>query len=124
MVLLFDENFSKPVIDLIREQGFAVHSVRDECAGIPDEAVLAYAVKLGAWLVSFDLDFGELVFRKGAACPPCVLIFRVTSFRPVEISQALLDLLKTPALFESKLVIWTRERVRFRPLPLRAAKSD
>jgi predicted nuclease of predicted toxin-antitoxin system len=119
MVLLFDENFPKPVVDQIRAKGFTAHSVVEECAGAPDESVLAYAVKLNAWLISFDLDFGELVFRKGSATPPCVVIFRVKSFQPIEVVQALLELLKTPEIFKNNLVIWTRERVRFRPLPLR-----
>ena len=57
--------------------GHDVLSVATVAAGIDDRAVLALARRDSRWLLTFDSDFGELVFQKGEAPPPAILFFRL-----------------------------------------------
>ena len=60
--LLVNENFPVPALKLLRAQGVQAEAVQELMPGAPDTTVLAYAVAHGHWLVTFDRDYGELVF--------------------------------------------------------------
>jgi len=84
--LLADENFPLPVIDGLMAAGYDVASIARQCPGIDDRAVLALARKTGRRLLTFDSDFGDLVFFHGATPPPAILYFRI---HPIVIEDVL-----------------------------------
>ncbi len=71
--LLANENFPLPAVRLLREAGVDVETVLDVMPAASDEDVLAYARREQRWIVTFDRDYGDLVFRKGMLPPPCSL---------------------------------------------------
>lgn len=60
--LLLNENFPAPSTSLLRQFGFDVLSVAEEFAGMKDADVLSIAVREGRWLITFDRDYGGLLF--------------------------------------------------------------
>jgi predicted nuclease of predicted toxin-antitoxin system len=74
--LLVNENFPWPALLSLRAAGVEVDSVSELLPAAADSAVLAHAVACGAWLVTFDRDYGELVFARKVAPPSAILYLR------------------------------------------------
>ncbi len=117
MKLLVDENFPAPATEQLRKLDVQILSISENCPGISDEAVLKLAIAQDAWLVTFDLDFGELIFQRQLPAPRALIVLREAVFKPSDLVKALLDLIAQANTLENHFVIWTRERVRFRPFP-------
>ena len=65
------------------------------------------------WLRSFDGDFGELVFLRGAEPPPAILFFRLHPIVTVDVLDlALRALDQVPA---GVFAVVTRDGTRMRP---------
>jgi len=62
MSFLADENFPRPALEALRKAGCEVFSVAEECSGIDDEEVAALCERRQSILLTFDKDFGELIF--------------------------------------------------------------
>ena len=80
--LLANENFPAPSIRLLRDRGYDVAAVAEGGGSLADPHVLALAVAEKRWIVTFDRDYGELIFARGLAAPPAVILFRMRSYRP------------------------------------------
>lgn len=63
MKILADENIERGFIEALREAGFDVLSVRESYIGFADDEILQVAVDEKAVILTYDTDFGELVFR-------------------------------------------------------------
>lgn len=117
LTVVVDENFPAPATRLLRQAGHVIVAVSEVSAGISDEAVLQLANIHNAWLVTFDLDFGELVFQRGLQAPRALILLRETRFSPTDLAGVVSTMLGQLAVYDNKFVIWSRERVRTRPLP-------
>jgi predicted nuclease of predicted toxin-antitoxin system len=80
MKLLIDVSAGHAVAEALRNQGHDVLAVRDRDPTMPDIDILAWAVADDRLVVTFDKDFGELVFRSGQAHSG-VLLLRLESAR-------------------------------------------
>jgi predicted nuclease of predicted toxin-antitoxin system len=116
--LLADENFPKASVVRLRTAGHEVGSIAEDMAGVSDRAVLALARSENRYLLTFDRDFGELIYRRGEAAPRGVIYFRFLPVDPEEPARVLEALLKRPEIqLEARLTVVTRDQVRQRPLP-------
>jgi predicted nuclease of predicted toxin-antitoxin system len=75
--LLLDENFPHSAAQGLTQAGHDVQSMRTLDPGVPDLRVLALAREQGRCLVTFDADFGDLVFQHGAEPPQCIVYLRM-----------------------------------------------
>ena len=83
-LLLADENFPKTSYLFLREQGHDIKHIVDEgLASILDERVLELAITERRIIITFDSDFGELIFRDGYR-PEGVVFFRWKSSTPAQ----------------------------------------
>lgn len=82
--LLLNENFPEPASAVLRQMGWDAVSVTERMPGTNDSNVLAWARRESRWLVTFDMDYGDLIFRNRLPPPPVVLMLRVPSYRPAE----------------------------------------
>lgn len=115
--LLADENFPRPAIAALRAAGHDVLAVRESCPGIDDLQVLELARQTGRWLLTFDSDFGKLVFSHGAGAPPAILYFRLMPIRiDTVLSLAFRAILEVP---EGHFGVIEPDITRLRPLPSR-----
>ncbi len=63
MKFLADENIPLEVVNILKSKSFDIKSVTEIKRGLLDEGVLVLANKESRVLVTFDTDFGELIFR-------------------------------------------------------------
>lgn len=117
--LLADENVPQAVVAGLRAAGFDVRTMREHAPEADDRAVLAHARRLGRWLLTFDGDFGELIFRHGEAPPPAVLYFRLHPIVPEQVLELALRALGSGV--ESGFIVITTAGERHRPF---SAASD
>jgi predicted nuclease of predicted toxin-antitoxin system len=112
--LLADENIPMPVIEVLRVAGHDVLSIRESAPGSPDEAVLRLAVAKNRILVTFDRDYGELVFGMGLEPPPSIIYLRFAPASASAVSDAILSLLADPGSVVGSMVIVSRQGIRQR----------
>jgi len=117
MRLLADENVPRVAVDALAHEGFDIRWVHRENPGIADEQVLAQALREQRLLITFDKDFGELVFRRGHAASVGVVLFRVPDMMPAEVSEFVLQVLRAGHPLEGHFSVVERDRIRVRALP-------
>lgn len=115
--LLANENFPAPSIRLLRDRGYDVAAVAEGGGSLADQDVLALAVAEKRWIVTFDRDYGELIFARGLAAPPAVVLFRMRSYRPDDPGRVLADLLDSGVELDGHFVLVEEAGLRKRPLP-------
>lgn len=115
--LLADENIPAKAIEALRVAGLDAFSIREHAPGITDEEVLRLAVAQSRVLVTFDRDFGELIFGHGRTPPPSVIYFRIVPSDSREVSDTVLSLLVEPESIYGSMVIVSRQGVRRRRFP-------
>lgn len=114
--LLANENIPRQSVLALRQAGYDVHYIAETAAGLHDEQVLSLAVNEGRWVLTFDRDYGELIFGRRRTPPPCVIYFRLLDCRPEEAAQLLLPLLVEPQRFIGQFVVLSADGYRNRPL--------
>jgi predicted nuclease of predicted toxin-antitoxin system len=116
--LLADENLPKASVVSLRTAGHDIRSIAEDMSGASDRAVLALARSENRYLLTFDRDFGDLIYRHGEAAPPGVIYFRLLPADPEELARIMKALVQRPEIrLEGRLTIVTRKQVRQRPLP-------
>lgn len=117
MKFLADENIPLILIKQLQEKGWNIKSVGAEHAGIEDEEVLNLANQEDRILLTFDSDFGELIFRKGKEIKTGIIYFRLDQFMPEDPGALLLTLLAENKIdFLGKISVVTKETVRQRKI--------
>ena len=91
MKFLANENFPFPSIKFLREKGFDVISISEDSSGISDEEVLQKAALENLVILTFDRDYGELIFRYLKDNPPTVVYFRIKGQMPQEAGKILIE---------------------------------
>jgi predicted nuclease of predicted toxin-antitoxin system len=86
---------------------------------VKDREVLSIAVAQERWIVTFDRDYGELIFSQSFPTPPALIYLRLHSYRPELPGRLLVDLLREPSNLAGQFVVIQDENLRKRPLPLR-----
>ncbi len=94
-MFLANENFPRPGILLLREKGYKVISIQEEYAGIDDDTVMKIANESKYIILTFDSDYGELIFRYAKNNPPSVVYFREKGNTPLYAADTLIKLLQS-----------------------------
>lgn len=92
MKALANENFPAPSTRILRAAGWDVKSIKETMPGISDEEVLQVTVAEKRIILTFDRDYGELLFRYRHAPPPAVVYFRSKGDTPESAGRLLLDI--------------------------------
>jgi predicted nuclease of predicted toxin-antitoxin system len=107
-----------PVIHMLREAGHDVYAVAENNPGIGDDIVLDQARKSGRTLLTFDKDFGHLVFKRGLPAPRGIILVRLPALLSwTEMGQALIRALAAPTQWELSFAVIDQYRVRITRLP-------
>lgn len=106
-MFLANENFPGPSIRILRDNGYNVKSIAETTPGISDEEVIRIANSDGLIILTFDSDYGELVFRYAHANPPSIVYFREKSNHPNFADETLVRILseKVPTLTDRFTVV-------------------
>lgn len=117
MLFIADENFPQPSVNKLRSAGHDVVAIISDSPGAADEDILARAVQETRIVLTFDRDFGELVYRLRLPPPLGVVFFRFDPATPTEPAEYLLRLMADQELtLEQRFTVADRRQVRQRPL--------
>ena len=114
-----DENMSPAVAALLRDGGHDAISIAETAPRMPDPDILALAVRYNRILVTFDTDFGDLIYRWGMPAPSAVILFRLVSTPEAEKPQVVARLLLEEQDWVGCFWVVTESAIRNRPLPAR-----
>lgn len=82
--LLLNENVPLPTAKRLRAAGWDTLTIAEGHASIDDSAVMQLARDEWRWLITFDRDYRELMFRQHLPPPPLILLLRVSSYLPAD----------------------------------------
>ena len=104
--MLANENFPLTSIKILEGAGFDIISIGRDFSGILDSEVVELAIKDKRTILTFDRDYGELIFKKGFEPDAGVIYFRWSNFQPNEPGEYLKKLLKSEKIqFEGRLTV-------------------
>ncbi|MEG4306765.1 DUF5615 family PIN-like protein [Microcoleus sp. D3_18a_C4] len=116
MRFLANENFPLLSVQILRQAQLEVASVTEDSPGIEDSEVLARAADEERVILTFDRDYGELIYRLRLRSPRGVIYLRFRPHTPEEPASILLNLLQTEGLqFEERFTVVDRDQIRQRP---------
>ena len=120
--LLLDENFPHTAARGLTHAGHDVQSVAALAPGLADRGVLALAREHQRCLVTFDSDFGDLVFQHRAEPPPCIVYLRLNPIVSEEVLALSLQALQGP--LEGMFIVATPRALRRRPFAASAGDGS
>ena len=109
--LLADENIPKETVNLLKEQGVDVISVQDFSSGLSDRDILELANAKGRIVLTFDKDFGQIIFKEKYKSQGLILL-RFVPESPQQISKRNLQLLATKIRIEKNVVVIKEDNVK------------
>jgi predicted nuclease of predicted toxin-antitoxin system len=112
---------SLTTVDALRATNHEAVHLRDEgLIRLPDPKIAAKAVAEGRIVLTFDLDFGDILATAGSE-GPSVVIFRLRDQTPAAVNPRLFRVIAECAeeLTSGAIVIVEDERFRVRRLPIR-----
>lgn len=122
IALLANENFPAPAIRKLRDAGLDVIAVSEAMPSASDKAVMEFARREQRWIVTYDRDYGDLVFREGIPPPPAILFFRQEPYPPEYPADLVSAMLSEPQLAEGCMVVISERNIRRKRFPVVADK--
>lgn len=116
MRLLANENIPLATVEVLRQAGEDVVSVTEDSPGASDEAVIEWARQEGRIVVTFDRDYGELVFHHRLPPPAGVLYMRFEPESPIEPAAFIARLKEDGVELEGRFTMVNRDGIRQRPI--------
>ena len=115
MEFLANENFPLPSVKLLRASNIVIRSISEENPGISDAQVIQLAVDNNFIILTFDKDYGELIFKYAIAKPPGVIFFRNKGQEPEFAGKALLQMLLDKIItLEARFTVIDKDSIRQR----------
>ena len=111
MRFLADENVPYGVVKRLRKDGVDIMSVYDVRRGITDSEVAELANSEGRILITFDKDFGTILFVEGLKLPGLILL-RFPPKNVEYIYKNLKTVLSKEIDFQGKIVSVHEDRIR------------
>lgn len=115
MLFLANENSPLPSVIFLRLNGYNILSVSELYPGISDGEVIDKAVADNSIILTFDKDYGEILFKHERKNPPAVIFFRYKGENPESAGQLLFDIIENRKLdIENKFTVIEKEGIRQR----------
>lgn len=117
MDFLANENFPVNSIRLLRNVGHNVASIIEDTPGVKDYTILKRAYEEKRLILTFDRDYGELIYKHRSITPVGVVYFRFSPSTPEEPAKILIDILEEGKIqLLGKFTVIERGRVRQKTL--------
>lgn len=117
MRLCANENIPEDCVTRLRQAGRDVLWIREAAPGSPDDSVLARAPSESRLLVTFDKDFGQLVFRRGARASRGIVLFRISQPSPGAVAGRVATVLASRDDWHGHFSVVDDFTIRMRRLP-------
>ena len=113
---LANENVPGDAVRAARAAGHDVAWMAEVAPGEEDDLVLARALRERRVLVTFDKDFGELVFRRGRQASCGIVLLRPRLQSPAYLAQLFLNVLRRGLNLERHFTVARDQMLRIIPL--------
>jgi predicted nuclease of predicted toxin-antitoxin system len=113
--LLADENIPKKTVEALKQREIDIVSVADSSSGLSDRAVIELANNENRVIVTFDKDFGELIFRERLEAKGLILL-RFAPVSPEHIAERIAHIMAQKIQIENKIIVVREDSVRVVPL--------
>lgn len=117
MRLCANENIPGDCVNRLRQSGHDVLWIREAAPGSSDSDVLARAFAEGRLLITFDKDFGELVFHRGAKASHGIILFRILHPSPLAVAERIAAVLASRSDWSGHFSAVDDFTIRMRQLP-------
>lgn len=115
MKFLANENIPRASVLFLRDAGLDIVAIGDGFSGISDREVISFANEEGRTILTFDSDYGELIFKNGLKVGGGVIYLRIPMGHPQFAAEAVLSILDGKGLvFENTLTVLDPDKVRQR----------
>lgn len=115
MKFVADEGIDALVVSQLREEGHQVWYIAEMSPGISDTAVLEMAQEEAAILLTYDKDFGDLVFRQHHSSQGVVLI-RLHGYSSVRKAELVSTMVRQHGSeLSGAFTVLTPQKTRIRP---------
>ena len=114
MRFLANENFPDPSIIVLRHAGYEIKSIRTDATSIADPQVIALAQAESRIILTFDKDYGELIFKGGIEAPPAVLFLRYRGRDPKVAAALIHEAINSGTALEGRFTIIEEDGIRQR----------
>jgi predicted nuclease of predicted toxin-antitoxin system len=114
---LANENVPADAVRAAQSAGIDLLWVRDLNPGASDDVILSCAVAEDRVLVTFDKDFGQMVFDLGRTASPGIVLLRPRPRSPQFVAQFAVAVLSQPIVWEGHFCVAREGRLRVVPLP-------
>ena len=115
MKILVNENFPKTSVLFLQASGYDVKSIGINDAGISDNEVMEFAIAENRLIVTFDSDYGELIFKHGYKPSAGVIYLRIMEYTPEYPGRLIHSILSTSKLdFTRKISVIDQNGIRQR----------
>lgn len=114
MKFLANENFPKSSYLLLKNENLDIVHIGLTHSSISDHEVMVLAISENRIILTFDSDYGELVFKMGYK-PEGVVFMRIKEFAPHYPAELILDLLNNREIpLIGKFTVIDEEQIRQR----------
>lgn len=116
MRFLADENLHALVVQRLRAADVEVEWMVETAPGATDEAILGRPDIGDLVLLTFDRDFGDLIFNRGYPAPRAILYSRLDRSDPEGIAARFVEVIGA-GVPEHHMVTITADAERLKPFP-------
>lgn len=117
MKFLANEKFPLTSLKILSEAGFDITGIGIDFHGISDKDVIELAQRERRTILTFDRDYGELIFKKGLKPDAGVIYLRWDDFKPDEPGRYLVELFKsTDIVFDKMHTVISEKTIRQRKI--------
>ncbi len=118
MQILADENIPRVVVDGLRNEGYNLHWIAEAMPGASDEEVLAVAMEQERTLLTFDKDFGNLVFKTKLPAGSGIILYRGEMDTPTELAKTICNIISSRSDWIGHFSVIDGKRIGMTKLPL------
>ncbi|MGH9878855.1 MAG: DUF5615 family PIN-like protein [Nitrososphaerales archaeon] len=112
---LADENIPTKTVDHLVENGIDIIPIKNFGYGLDDDEILKLAYRQRRVIITFDKEFGYLVFRKKIKTFG-VLLLRFVPESPEEVSRRIIELINNKVKFPRNFIVLEEEKMRVRSI--------
>jgi predicted nuclease of predicted toxin-antitoxin system len=110
-----DENIPKETVDLLKKQRLDIISVTEFASGLGDTEVLDLANKNGRIVITFDKDFGQLIFKEKRKTKGLMLL-RFVPKSPQQIAERIQQVVTANVRMEKCVITVKKDSIRVTPV--------
>jgi predicted nuclease of predicted toxin-antitoxin system len=114
--ILADENVHLEVVRRLRTSGYDVEWVAETAPGSSDPDILRRNDIRELVLITYDRDFGDLIFNQEMPQPNAIIFSRLGRVEPRFVSERIADLL-AEGLAPNHIHVLTKDGIRSAPFP-------